>query len=581
MLHSSRPLALLVVVALAALPIATPGCSEDGTEVTSAAGATTDDDAGGSVDGSVAADSAGHPPDASSAPVDAGPPPNALKANIFLRDPVTDEGKLTEVTLTKPTSADGSLTSPWVKVTNCLNIDGGPPLTYQGFKAGSMCVETQTVKPGSFGDYLYVKPPADYSDPNDGFSELMMYHHVNTIHDYYKDVHGLTNLDFPIAAVVNIQLKLDDAVALAFGQKPGWMSFPNAAFIPKESGQQIPFLPPQTTDAIMFMQHEQVDFAYEAMVIYHEYTHAMVGATRLNGAFPDFYGLNNLPGAMNEGFADYFAASMTDHPIMGAYSLAAQGPHYVRKLTEKRICPDDLTTEIHADGKIVGSAMWAIRTAIGKAKADSIILQAIQGFTQATEFQSAGKAILAEANQQDAASAPVVEKILKEYGILDCERIKPWSNWAAISSADKVPLTVQGAQNQGNGGFPDGMPGYIQHSIHVPASTKGLQITWVAQGGGFGSGQPKLNLAIEHNKPVLVAGFSGKINAQAILEGKMDAQLPGGWTLTLAGKCLPTQGGELNMLFLNKGATVSITQTAVQHLGQVDGSEMNFVECSN
>ena len=572
MTRTHSTLAMLLMAALIG------GCSGDDDADTPANGGTSaPEDAGASVDATTGSDgqATGHD---SAATVDAGTPPNAMKANVFARDPITDKGQLTEVTLTKTTTADGTLIGPWVKVSNCLNIDGGPPLTFQGFTAGSMCVEKQTVKPGTFGDYLYVKPPADYADPNDGFSEVMMYHHVNMMHDYYKDVHGLANLDFPIAAVVNIQLKLDASVALAFGMKPGWMSFPNAAFIPKESGQQIPFLPPQTTDAIMFMQHEKVDFAYEAMVIYHEYTHAMVGATRLNGAFPDLYGLNNLPGAMNEGFADYFAASMTEHPIMGAYSLAAQGEHYVRKLTDKRVCPDDLTTEIHADGKIIGSAMWAIRAAIGKAKADSIILQAIQGFTQTTEFESAGNAILAETKKQDDASAPVVEKLLKEYGIIGCERILPMGNWSAVASADKVPLSVQGAQQ--GAGFPDGMPGYVQHSIQVPEATKGLQVTWVAQGGGFGSGDPKLDVAIEHDKPVLVAGFTGKISAKAILEGKKDPQLPGGWTLTLAGNCLPAGGGQVTLLFLNKGSTVSITQTAVQHLTKVDGSELNYIDCA-
>ncbi len=365
---------------------------------TLADGGTTD----GGNDGSAADAQAG---DDAVAKTDAPAKPVALKANVFLRDPITDEGKLSEVILTKPTTKDGTLISPWVEVRNCLNVDGGPPLLFQGFEAGSMCLEKQTVKPGTFGDYLYVKPPKDYKDPNDGFSELMMYHHVNRMHDYFKDVHGLTNMDFPIHAVVNIQLKLKDSVALMFGQKPGWMSFPNAAFIPKESSGQVPFLPNQDQDAIMFMQHEDVDFAYESSVIYHEYTHAMVGATRLTGAFPDLYGLNNLPGAMNEGFADYFAASMNDHPVIGAYALASQGAHYVRKLTAKRICPDNLTTEVHADGRIIGSAMWAIREAIGKQKADSIILAAIQGFGQTTEFESAGNAIVGEANKQDAESA--------------------------------------------------------------------------------------------------------------------------------------------------------------------------------
>lgn len=532
----------------------------------------------GALDNDAASDATGAAQDAG--PVDAGLPTPTWKAAVFLHDPLTDGQKLTEVTLAKPTSKDGTLVGQFVEVRNCINEDGGPPIKFQGIAVGSMCVEKQVAKPGSFGDFLYIKPPANYDDPNDPFSELMMYHHVNVMHDYFKNGHGLDQLDKPIQAIVNVQVKLEGFAAQMMGAKPGWTSFPNAAFIPKESFAQFPFLPDRDQDAIVFMQHEKVDFAYDASVIHHEYTHAMVGTTRLNGAFPDAYGMNNLPGAMNEGFADYFAATMDGNPVIGNYALSNQGQHYVRKLTDKRICPDDITTEVHADGRIVGSAMWAIREAIGKDKADTIILSAIQTFTQTTEFGSAAAAIIAEAKKQDAASAPKVEEILKEYGIKDCERVKKWETWAAMGSSDQVPIALQGMNGVPQQQFPAGVPGFVQHKIAVPVGTAGVEITMVAQGGGFGSAAPKINLAINHDKPVLYSAFGGSPSAKFTVPMPADTSLQGGFSITLSGPCLPAKGGDVVFLMMNSGGTANITQTFVTLHKELKGSEANLTNCA-
>ena len=162
-----------------ALAVSLGGCIDDTSEVVSLpldAGASADDTSTAIKPGPVVATDAGASRAADvAAVVDAAAPQNkALHAFVFKRDPVSDEYNLTEVKLKKPATGDGTLISDIVEVRNCLNIDGGKPLTiYGGTTAGSMCVEKQTVKPGHYGDYLYVKPPDDFSDPNDGFSELM------------------------------------------------------------------------------------------------------------------------------------------------------------------------------------------------------------------------------------------------------------------------------------------------------------------------------------------------------------------------------------------------------------------------
>ena len=247
------------------------------------------------------------------------------KARVYLNDPVTDDGQTSEVILPKTTNDDGRLTSEWVQVVNCLNEEGG--LTANPDLGGftiqvSLCHEKQVVRPDADGNYLSIVPPQDDTDPNDSFAELMMYYHVNRAHDYFKEAFGFSALDFPLPALVNVQFRTDPVIPFLNPGPDGWIPFANAAFFPKESWQAFAAqfgLPPRDQDSIIFFQGEQ-DFAYDSRVIYHEYTHAVVGTSRLQAPIvSDEYGLDNSPRSMNEGLADFFAASLADDPVIGKY----------------------------------------------------------------------------------------------------------------------------------------------------------------------------------------------------------------------------------------------------------------------
>jgi hypothetical protein len=182
----------------------------------------------------------------------------------------------------------------------------------------------------------------------------MMYRNVTRAHDYFKAAHGVDWLDFPLPAIVNLQFKITPPIPLGdFRPGPnGWYDFPNAAYFPKESWDALAGqlgLPGRDTDSIIFGQAGH-DFSYDASVIMHEYTHAVIGTDRLGGRVLDAYGLDDSPRAMNEGLADYFAASVADAPVVGEYGIGKLAPNLVRDLSVSRRCPDDLVNEIHADG---------------------------------------------------------------------------------------------------------------------------------------------------------------------------------------------------------------------------------------
>ena len=165
----------------------------------------------------------------------------APKAEVFLHDPVTDNGELTEVTMTQTTDTSGALTSEAVQVFNCLNEDGGitGEINMGVTIEVSLCREAQVARPDSDGHYFSHTPPEDMTDPNDTFAEVMMYHHVNEIADYYRDTHDFVKYETPLPALVNVQLKTNPPLPFE-GFRPGpdgFIPLDNALFFPKESWQ--------------------------------------------------------------------------------------------------------------------------------------------------------------------------------------------------------------------------------------------------------------------------------------------------------------------------------------------------------
>jgi hypothetical protein len=510
---------------------------------------------------------------------DTGPVNKLDQAKVYLNDPKTDNLTTTLVTLAHPTDPDGHLAGDFAAVSNCLQQDGGAPLKYNGFQAGSMCVETPTVTRDEDQSYLSILPPADDSEAEDKFAELMMYYHVNQIHDFYQDGFDLALTHNPIDALVNVTFNS----TFDMGGGSGWQGFPNAAFMPPEAFAAYG-LPKKKYGAIVFGQYQATDFSYDASVIYHEYTHAMVGTTRLSGVLVDSYGLDNLPGAMNEGFADYFSCSKRDSSIIGPYALTFQGDFYVRDLSQARKCPDDLTSEVHADGKIIGSTLWEIRGALGQQQADEIILNALQGFTSSTNLAGAGKLILAEAKKVDAATGTTVSNILKAHGVINSQRAKDWAQFSVQTSVEQVPIAISGTDQVPTGsGLDDGVPGYFQFVIKdIPAGTTGVTLAWRAQAGqgglmGGGGGSPDVQLAVRKDSMVMVG--QNQTLADAIVPGKANPAYAKGFvTATLTGACLPASGGKLYVMLLNKGSSGNVTDTDIKFLTDTSKA-VNVVTC--
>jgi len=454
-------------------------------------------------------------------------------ANVYEANPI-DSPELSEVELTDITAEDYALKGLYANVRNCLPVlETGQkiPINQGGFSLNlTTCTPQHSAFPGDDGTYLHIVPPEDPGAGDDAFAEVMMYHHMQLIHGYYKGIHGLSDLDWPLDALVNLQVNVDLCNQ--------WTSISNAAFVPGGALNQFGFNIDLGIDgdAIMFSGSTNKDFSYDADVIYHEYTHAMIGTTRLNAVFADNQGVNNTPGALNEAYADYFACTLTNESQVGNYALnnldplticgfplGGGGGNMARDLSKFRKCPDDLTAEVHADGEIFGSALWAIREALGAEKADKVILDALVGFSNATGFIAAATFTIDSAQELlSADDAAAVEKAFADRGLTDCERVVPSGNVGTKG----IPLSVLAANSLNPNPFGDYIPGYNQFWAQAGPETQTLTIeVHTTGGGGFGGGgqaAPSFDVVFKPGPGAIKYAFpqpgtTGKITTDAVV----------------------------------------------------------------
>jgi Zn-dependent metalloprotease len=141
-----------------------------------------------------------------------------------------------------------------------------------------------------------------------------------------------------------------------------------------------------------------VDDAEDAEVIIHEYGHSIQ-----DNIVPGF-GSSAEAGAMGEGFGDYLAASVGAQQSNGfqdacvaewdAVSYSSSNPPCLRRVDSTKHYPESIVGEVHDDGEIWSAALWQIRSALGAAKADRLILQHHFLIAAGASFNSAGNALI-------------------------------------------------------------------------------------------------------------------------------------------------------------------------------------------
>jgi Zn-dependent metalloprotease len=162
-------------------------------------------------------------------------------------------------------------------------------------------------------------------------------------------------------------------------------------------------------------------------VILHEYGHAIHFSQ--NFSFD-----SEEAGAISEGFADYWAVTVSDvvdtslgvpqlEPLAcvadwDSVSYTSTVPHCLRRVDTNLHYPGDLNGKVHHDGQIWSRALWDIRLALGHVKADTIILQGSFDFPGTTMVDLANRTVAAAQSLYGTSAANTVRAAFHDRGIL-------------------------------------------------------------------------------------------------------------------------------------------------------------------
>ncbi|GEM_PF-5717658 len=455
------------------------------------------------------------------------------RARIYDPNPGIDgKGELVEVEIVNldPNVTDKTLTGTLIRGHNCYGKGEQKEWAipqYQSTMKFSVCNVGPKAKSDENGDfYLTPDDPVKCFNPEDSqacfesvmeddFAELMLYYHANKMYAYFKgrgfDIIKTNSGNPSLMALANF--KLPNFYELQYNciedpNNQGWkicttdkfMPFDNAAFMPYDGSFDDFGI---HDDAIVFGQGEKVDFAYDAEVTYHEFTHAMIGSTcNLTYAYVDAYGMYIDPGAMNEGFADYFSSTVSGDPKVGEYvSNATENPGSLRDLNISARCPDDLWGESHNDGILLSSALWKIRTEFVKDYGNEDLfdqkvydtLVSLSEIATFSDFSNALVAALKNDTNIGQSFADKAEGIFKENNILNCERLVNLEN-------GKYLLFVEGMDIVG---FSPYVPGYLQFYYDMPENTLKFMLDMdIYSNSMMGGSDAEIRVLMKKDNPV-------------------------------------------------------------------------------
>ncbi len=273
----------------------------------------------------------------------------------------------------------------------------------------------------------------------DPFSEVHAYYHINFMYDYIRNL--LDNSEWtlrqvPLKVTANFLMP-----TFSFGGNGLFQLGPmdNAAFVPKENAALFSQLGIERNyDNIIIGQGSFSDFAYDATILYHEFTHGVIEkyVTLHNPQlFSD--GIYFDSGALNEGFADYFSAAASGVVDIAGYVssqfLKGSGKdmHIMRSVANENICPNHIGGEVHYDGQIWAGTLWQIRTALAEngvleSDFDTMVLHTItDDLLNESIFEDAAHAIIENVYQNfGETQSMTAKKIFEERGVIHCKRIK-------------------------------------------------------------------------------------------------------------------------------------------------------------
>jgi hypothetical protein len=301
---------------------------------------------------------------------------------VFLPNPVAE---LQDQSLTDQKDADYAALQPAYHNVTLTNLDGSGTLTGDWAQ-----VVSETGDPARSTTNTFT-----YHRTDDRFEQVMAYYWVTESQKYIQSL-GFGIGTYPPVNKKSQRLRIN------------------------QLGYDNSFATDHPVDELRFGKGG-VDDAEDAEVILHEYGHAIHFSQNFSFASEE-------AGAISEGFGDYWAATVsqliapTPDPACIAdwdsVSYTSTVPHCLRRVDMNLHYPEDLSGEVHRDGRIWSRALWDIHNALGHVKADTIILKGQFNFPGTTMTALAQSTVAAAQAIYGKSAATAVTKAFTDRGIL-------------------------------------------------------------------------------------------------------------------------------------------------------------------
>jgi MYXO-CTERM domain-containing protein len=398
----------------------------------------------------------------------------ASRARVFAENPsVTPEPIEVALTDIDATGPGVPLVGDRVRSFNCVTT---PPVEVQPWHDEGDCWAVSRTFSDAAGDFFVPLPdpidPATGVDGDDLYAELSMYVHAERFMNVMAE-RGVT------------PYRCEQSTMLA-----------NVRFLPEDDAE--PYEPlnnayytdqcdPEKGVTMMFGQGSEVDFAFDADVIYHELGHGIVALLAPEGLVAARRRADGLvvdATAINEAMADYVTVMFQEDPDLAEYvgrfweSLTTP---YIRTALNTKRCPDDTIGQSHNDGEPLMAALWATRVHVGRAL-DDVVLGALPRLPDDATLEEASAALLEVAGERVDAGAlgaddvALLERQLNTRGLLDCPRV--------ITDPDQVIAGRTMHLRKVSASVQPFWPGPMQLRYQVPDDAHGLTVTFELSGRG-------------------------------------------------------------------------------------------------
>ncbi|MEK7789006.1 MAG: hypothetical protein AAB283_03745, partial [Planctomycetota bacterium] len=256
--------------------------------------------------------------------------------SVFKENPITTQ-TLSTVTLNNLTDNSSSLEG-----------DYGKPYNANCLETAENTSDLSGLSTASSTDRNY-----SYTGINDNrLEEVMVYYHLNRMHDTLKSTFGFISLDNQMPMFVNAQ----DPDSPSRG-------YDNAFYTRDDNFSSTGYL-------LFGCGDELNNLGLDADVITHEYGHAV-----LDHIQPELYEVieHNYSGAIHESVGDTMASYFDGNGIIGEWGLTGKfgSGDYSRNMDNNRKYPDDVyepsygVSEVHYTGEILNGVYWDIKDAVG------------------------------------------------------------------------------------------------------------------------------------------------------------------------------------------------------------------------